>query len=226
MQKQRFTVLLFVVTLAFITLAQADKPAKKASGSAPDKAYMQKIWDAWSTLDADKAAPYYAQGEHTFYDMAPLKYNSWSDYKAGVAGLLSNYKSATLTVNDDAVGSSAWRPGLGHRHHQRRRGHQDRQARNGDLPLDGDLGKARWKVGHRARPHIRTACSDVGRTLLSAAFDLDRDRGSRRIKINVNSGGQECPPYMSTLICTSAFIHTLSQRNTPSSPTLLESQIP
>ena len=112
MQKQRFTVLLSVVTLAFVTLAQADKPAKKASASAPDKAYMQKIWDAWGTLDADKAAPYYAQGEHTFYDVAPLKYDSWSEYKAGVASLLSSYKSATLTVNDDAVvhphGDLAW----------------------------------------------------------------------------------------------------------------------
>ena len=42
-------------------------------------------------------------GPHTFYDIAPLKYNSWDEYEAGVKGLAANYKSAKFTVNDDAA---------------------------------------------------------------------------------------------------------------------------
>jgi ketosteroid isomerase-like protein len=45
---------------------------------------------------------YYAPGPHTFYDLAPLKYNSWDEYQAGVKTVLAGYKSAKFTVNDDA----------------------------------------------------------------------------------------------------------------------------
>jgi ketosteroid isomerase-like protein len=93
---------LFVITLSAAT--QAKKPAaKKASaGPAPDKAYLQKIWDGWSTLDPANTAKFYAPGPHTFFDIAPLKYNSWEEYEKGVKGVLAGYKSAKFTVNDDA----------------------------------------------------------------------------------------------------------------------------
>jgi ketosteroid isomerase-like protein len=76
-------------------------PKKTAPGAAPDKAYMQKIWDGWSTLDPNNVAKFYASGSHTFYDIAPLKYNSWDEYENGVKGELADYKSARFTVNDD-----------------------------------------------------------------------------------------------------------------------------
>ena len=93
---------LFVITLS--AAAQAKKPAaKKASaGPAPDKAYLQKIWDGWSTLDPSNTAKFYAPGPNTFFDIAPLKYNSWEDYEKGVKGVLAGYKNAKFTVNDDA----------------------------------------------------------------------------------------------------------------------------
>ena len=103
---------LFVITLSAAT--QAKKPAaKKASaGPAPDKAYLQKIWDGWSTLDPANTAKFYAPGPHTFFDIAPLKYNSWEEYEKGVKGVLAGYKSAKFTVNDDASihphGDLAW----------------------------------------------------------------------------------------------------------------------
>jgi len=93
---------LFLITLS--AAAQAKKPAaKKASaGAAPDKAYLQKIWDGWGTLDPANTAKFYATGPHTFFDIAPLKYNSWDEYEKGVKGVVGGYKSAKFTVNDDA----------------------------------------------------------------------------------------------------------------------------
>ena len=93
---------LFLITLS--AAAQTKKLAtKKASaGAMPDKAYLQKIWDGWATLDPANTAQFYATGPHTFFDIAPLKYNSWDEYEKGVKGVLAGYKSAKFTVNDDA----------------------------------------------------------------------------------------------------------------------------
>jgi len=104
---------LFLVLLMFSTLGAAPpkkSPAKTSGG--PDKALLQKIWDGWSTLDPENTAQYYAQGPHTFFDIAPLKYSSWDEYQKGVVSVLADFKSAKLTVNDDAeihtIGDHAW----------------------------------------------------------------------------------------------------------------------
>src|SRR3984957_4639765 len=78
------------------TFAKPPQPtAKKSSASAaPDKAYLQKIWDGWSTLDPDNVAKFYASGPHTFFDIAPLKYDSWDEYEKGAKAVLSGYKTA------------------------------------------------------------------------------------------------------------------------------------
>ena len=102
--KRLLAVSLCLLALSFSSFAKSPKPTTKKSsaGPAPDKAYMQKIWDGWSTLDPGNVAKYYASGPHTFFDIAPLKYASWDEYEKGVKGVLSGYKSAKLTVNDDA----------------------------------------------------------------------------------------------------------------------------
>jgi ketosteroid isomerase-like protein len=99
------SVWLCVPILALVTFAQTTKSSMKRSvaGTAPDKAYMQKIWDGWSTLDPANVAKFYAVGPHTFFDIAPLKYNSWEEYQAGVKGVLAGYAKGKFTVNDDAV---------------------------------------------------------------------------------------------------------------------------
>ena len=103
--KRYFTILFCVFALALSVSAQTKKsPAKKSSAvPAPDKAYLQKIWDGWATLDPANTAKFYATGPHTFFDIAPLKYDSWDEYEKGVRGVLSGYKSAKFTVNDDAA---------------------------------------------------------------------------------------------------------------------------
>ncbi|HEX9110900.1 MAG TPA: nuclear transport factor 2 family protein [Terriglobales bacterium] len=97
---KRMAVLVLVVGVAIGGLAQ--KAAKAAAGGAVDKAYLQKIWDGWATLDAARQKQYYAQGPHVFFDIAPLKYASWDEYQPGVTQVLANYKAAKCTVNDDA----------------------------------------------------------------------------------------------------------------------------
>jgi ketosteroid isomerase-like protein len=99
--KRSFTLALCILTLTLSTFAQ--KASKKTSDSdTPDKALMQKIWDGWATLDPANVAQFYAPGDHTFFDITPLKYNSWDEYQKTVAGVLAGYKAAALTVNDDA----------------------------------------------------------------------------------------------------------------------------
>ena len=100
--KCRLAVSLCLLTLTIFSFA---KPAvrKTAPPIAPDKSYLQKIWDGWGTLDGANQTSFYAQGPHTFYDVAPLKYESWDEYANGVKSLADAYKSAKFTVNDDVA---------------------------------------------------------------------------------------------------------------------------
>ena len=98
---KRFALSICILLLTLPAFAQ--KASKKMSeAGTPDKALMQKLWDGWGTLDPSNVAQFYAPGDHTFFDIAPLKYNSWDEYQKGVVGVLAGYKSATFTVNDDA----------------------------------------------------------------------------------------------------------------------------
>jgi len=101
MYKRVLVILICVFALSVSGFAK--KPKKKVvAPGAPDKAYLQKIWDGWATLDVAAEKQYYAQGPHVFFDVAPLKYGSWDEYQAGVSKDLANYKAARFTVNDDA----------------------------------------------------------------------------------------------------------------------------
>jgi ketosteroid isomerase-like protein len=99
------TILLCLLTLTLSAVSQSPKASSKKSAAAPapDKAYLQKIWDGWSTRDPANVAKFYATGPRVFFDIAPLKYGSWEEYEKGVRTVLSGYKSAKCTVNDDAV---------------------------------------------------------------------------------------------------------------------------
>ncbi|MGA8764679.1 MAG: nuclear transport factor 2 family protein [Candidatus Sulfotelmatobacter sp.] len=104
MLKRLLTLSLFLLTLTVSSFAQPAKSAAKKSsaGSAPDKAYLQKLLAGWSAMDTAGMTQYYVQGDYTFFDIAPLKYRNWTEYQNGVAGLLKNYASFKLTLNDDA----------------------------------------------------------------------------------------------------------------------------
>jgi len=77
----------------------------------PDRAYLQKIWDAWSTLDPANAAPYYSKDpQNVFYDLTPMKYTGWAAYEHGVKAVLAGFQSLKFKLDDD---TRVWAQGDG-----------------------------------------------------------------------------------------------------------------
>jgi ketosteroid isomerase-like protein len=105
MMRRLLTVSFCLLALALSGAAQTKKATMKKSpaGPVPDKAYLQKIWDGWSTLDPANTEKYYAKGPNAFFDIAPLKYASWDEYEKGVKGVVAGYKSAKFDLNDDVA---------------------------------------------------------------------------------------------------------------------------
>lgn len=103
MRRELLSLVLLMVALP--AAAQNTTPparSKPAAAAAVDKAYLQSIWDGWSSADLEKQGQFYAQGAgHLFFDVAPLKYTSWDDYKAGVAPSMKDAPKVTYTLNDD-----------------------------------------------------------------------------------------------------------------------------
>src|ERR1700690_3238077 len=111
--RMRVRLLTLIVCLLAVSAGAQTKTAKKMMApGAPDRALMDKIWAGWSTLNPDNVAGFYAKGNHTFFDIAPLKYASWDEYQDGVKKELADYKTATCTVNDDSqihpAGDTTW----------------------------------------------------------------------------------------------------------------------
>src|SRR5258708_5402341 len=107
--KRRTALVLAFCCVAALAAAQGGakathKAAQTApSPAAPDRAYLQKIWDAWSTLDPANAAPYYSKDpQNVYYDLTPLKYNGWAEYEKGVKNVLGGFASLKCRLNDDA----------------------------------------------------------------------------------------------------------------------------
>lgn len=81
----------------------AAKPASSSAFETEFKKLIDEYYTAWSTLNPDNAAKYYAKdADIVFYDIVPLKYNSWSEYRAGVIKAFTEPNlSGKLTPNDD-----------------------------------------------------------------------------------------------------------------------------
>ncbi len=102
--------------LTSIAFAQAKPAAKKpasAATGAPDRALLQKVLEAWATLNTDSVAKYYDQAPNdVFYDVAPVKYTGWQEYANGFKQMAETVKSIQFTLNDDATvhhaGNWAW----------------------------------------------------------------------------------------------------------------------
>lgn len=75
---------------------------------------VPKIVAAWGTLDIAKVDPYYAADANlAYFDIMPLKYNNWAEYRAGAQkGLFEPNASISIKMNDDlhvhSRGGFAW----------------------------------------------------------------------------------------------------------------------
>ena len=89
--------------IALSALAQKRPAHAKTALEAEFKTMIDQYYAAWSTLDPDKAAKYYAKdADLIFFDVAPLKYNGWGEYRAGVMkAFTETMSSGKLTPNPD-----------------------------------------------------------------------------------------------------------------------------
>jgi ketosteroid isomerase-like protein len=92
-----------------------------ASGSDADfKGLIRQYYEAWSSANVDKPAPLYAKdADLVFYDLAPMKYTGWDEYRQGVQKFFfDNMASGALTPKDDLKitrkGNIAWTSVTGH----------------------------------------------------------------------------------------------------------------
>ena len=78
--------LMLILLVALAGAAQAKPSDKKATGvDAEFKKLIEEYYAAWSQLSTDTPAKYYAKdADLIFYDIAPMKYNSWKEYHDGV----------------------------------------------------------------------------------------------------------------------------------------------
>lgn len=64
---------------------------------------IKDYYAAWNSGSLDKAGEYYAKSpDLVFYDVAPMKYQGWSEYRAGVEKIFfANYTGVHLEPYDD-----------------------------------------------------------------------------------------------------------------------------
>ncbi|HXN22620.1 MAG TPA: nuclear transport factor 2 family protein [Candidatus Dormibacteraeota bacterium] len=78
------------------------------------RALLPKIVSAWESFDVAKVERYYAADPDLMYfDLAPMKYNNWAEYREGVQKLFFEpNQSGKFKINDDlrvhARGRLAW----------------------------------------------------------------------------------------------------------------------
>ena len=105
--------MILAVALVLSAVPSAVAKARKTP-DAEFKALIQQYYDAWSKMNADAPAPLYARdADLVFYDVAPLKYTGWEEYKRGVqTNLFDQATSGKLTAKDDLKvtrrGKLAW----------------------------------------------------------------------------------------------------------------------
>lgn len=112
-----------ILSLTLLILGSATVSAQSKKSSGPDaefKDLIRQYYEAWSAANTDKPAPLYAKDAGlVFYDLTPLKYTGWEEYKQGVQKyFFDQMVSGTLTPKDDLQatrkGNFAWTSVTGH----------------------------------------------------------------------------------------------------------------
>jgi ketosteroid isomerase-like protein len=109
---RRFWTVLLLAGVCLACLLAADSRGQQNEQAL--RALVPKIVASWETFDLSKIEPFYAADtDLTFFDLAPLKYNNWAEYRATVPKVLFEPNSSIkLKVNDDlrvhSRGGLAW----------------------------------------------------------------------------------------------------------------------
>jgi ketosteroid isomerase-like protein len=93
-----------IMGVAGAVLALTVLSALAADTSEPQlRALIPKIVQAWESMDLGKIDPYYAaDSDLTFFDIAPLKYANWTEYRTGVQKMFFEpNRSLKFTLKDD-----------------------------------------------------------------------------------------------------------------------------
>lgn len=147
MRKYSFVGILCFLILATTSLSKGQRTP--ISSPIPDAAYLQKIWDGWAALDASHQTQFYAQGPHTFFDEAPLKYDSWKEFEAGVGKILTSIKSAKFTVEEPHIhpaGQYVWATALINQNAVLKDGKRDKAMLRWTVVFRQESGK--WLIVH------------------------------------------------------------------------------
>jgi ketosteroid isomerase-like protein len=108
----RRTQVVLVALALFAAFPVAAQSPKKPT-NAQLKELVPQIVAAWETFNLAKISPYYAADpDLTYFDIAPLKYDNWAEYKVGVQKTFFDtsksihFKLADLRVH--SRGALAW----------------------------------------------------------------------------------------------------------------------
>jgi ketosteroid isomerase-like protein len=110
--------ILMIISLAAVSMAGVAEVAISRASADSEEATLRtlvpKVISSWESLDITKVEPYYAADANlAYFDIVPLKYNNWAEYRTGVQkALFEPNRSIKLRLNDDLGvhrrGSLAW----------------------------------------------------------------------------------------------------------------------
>lgn len=99
----RGTTAAFAVIVCLLVSA-APAPAQQTAGDLPDREMLTKVLEAWSSLDPANPATFYDKASpFPFYDVSPLKYDSFPAYMTGFKEMAATLTSLKFTLNPDLV---------------------------------------------------------------------------------------------------------------------------
>lgn len=101
---------LFATLLCGLFLAAGALAADKDEQAIRE--IILKAYQNWAALTPDANDADYAAGKGVWFDLSPMKWDSWEDYKAGVKKGNEGIDSAKLKIHDDLAvhhkGDLAW----------------------------------------------------------------------------------------------------------------------
>jgi ketosteroid isomerase-like protein len=106
--------LAIAISVGLAVTAVSRSAAAADSEEAALRALVPKVIAYWESLDITKVEPYYAaDADFAYFDLAPMKYNNWAEYRAGAQkALFEPNQSIKIKLNDDLGvhrrGSLAW----------------------------------------------------------------------------------------------------------------------